>query len=298
VLIRADRKAVNRQYLTYLLLGDEIQGRIQSISNGATVHHLNMKDIRELGMPPLPDHRVQDRIASILSAYDDLIENNTRRIKILEEMAQMLYREWLVHFRFPGHEKAQMVDSELGPIPEGWSVKRVGDVLRRHPSGNVYTESDLASSGGVPVVDQARHEFLGFHDGAPDHIATPERPIAVFGDHTCKMRLMIAPFSVGPNVVPFTTKLVVPTAYVFFLVRDLVSTHEYKRHWTELTNKVVVVSAASLADRFSELVTPSLRLIETLMRQNLNLRSQRDLLLPKLISGEVSVENIEVEAMA
>ena len=63
---------------------------------------------------------ISERIASILSAYDDLIENNTRRIKILEEMAQMLYREWFVNFRFPGHEKVQMVESELGPIPEGW----------------------------------------------------------------------------------------------------------------------------------------------------------------------------------
>ena len=71
----------------------------------------------------VPDFNSQDRIASILSAYDDLIENNTRRIKILEEMAQMIYREWFVNFRFPGHEKVKMVESELGPIPEGWTVE-------------------------------------------------------------------------------------------------------------------------------------------------------------------------------
>ena len=70
-------------------------------------------------MPPLPTQR---KIASILSAYDDLIENNTRRIAILEEMAQAIYREWFVNFRFPGHENVKLVDSPLGQIPEGWEA--------------------------------------------------------------------------------------------------------------------------------------------------------------------------------
>ena len=73
----------------------------------------------------IPPHWAQEKIASILSAYDDLIENNTRRIKILEQMAQMLYREWFVNFRFPGHEKVKIVESELGLIPEGWTVRNV-----------------------------------------------------------------------------------------------------------------------------------------------------------------------------
>ena len=86
-----------------------------------------MNDIRELKIQRSPNFRHSEtRIASILSAYDDLIENNTRRIKILEEMAQMLYREWFVNFRFPGHEKVRMVESELGPIPEGWRSRNAG----------------------------------------------------------------------------------------------------------------------------------------------------------------------------
>ena len=77
-----------------------------------------------ISLPPLPTQR---RIASILSAYDDLIENNTRRIAILEEMARRLYREWFVDFRFPGHEKVRMRESELGLIPKGWEVKSLYD---------------------------------------------------------------------------------------------------------------------------------------------------------------------------
>ena len=79
----------------------------------------------QVKLPPLP---TQQKIAAILSAYDDLIENNTRRIKILEEMAQAIYREWFVNFRFPGHEGVRMVESELGLVPEGWEVRKLGEV--------------------------------------------------------------------------------------------------------------------------------------------------------------------------
>src|SRR5579859_487661 len=128
VLIRPNRRFVDPHYLVYLLLGDEIQGRIHALSNGATVHHLNMADIRSLVLPELPSLPIQRKIAAILSAYDDLIENNTRRIRILEEMARALYREWFVHFRFPGHATYEMVESPLGPIPQGWRVARLGEI--------------------------------------------------------------------------------------------------------------------------------------------------------------------------
>jgi type I restriction enzyme S subunit len=126
--MRPDESKVNPTFLAYLLLGDEVQGTIQSLSTGATVAHLNMADIRNLKLPKLPPLPIQHNIASVLSAYDDLIENNTRRIEILEEMAQAIYREWFVHFHFPGHDKAEIVDSPLGAIPEGWEVKKLFDV--------------------------------------------------------------------------------------------------------------------------------------------------------------------------
>ena len=88
---------------------------------------------------PLPTQR---KIAAILSAYDDLIENNTRRIKILEEMAQALYREWFVKFRFPGHEKVKMVESELGMVPEGWEIKKATDAIYINPTTKVPKEGE------------------------------------------------------------------------------------------------------------------------------------------------------------
>ena len=104
-----------------------------------------MADIRNLSLPTLPLLPTQRKIAAILSAYDDLIENNTRRIAILEEMAQSLYREWFVHFRFPGHEKNRMMESALGLIPEGWEVKAIGEVVET--LGGVHHRQVTSSTG-------------------------------------------------------------------------------------------------------------------------------------------------------
>ena len=160
VLIRPSKNVVNPHYLCYLLLSDQVQGRMLGWANGATVRHLNMKDIRNLALPPLPPKPVQDTIASILSAYDDLIENNTRRIQILEEMAQMLYQEWFVNFRFPGHEQAKFVESELGPIPEGWGVGRLDEALILQRGFDLPKKK--RQEGSVPIY--AATGIAGFHN--------------------------------------------------------------------------------------------------------------------------------------
>ena len=113
---------------------------------GVNRNHLHAMDVR---IPSLP---VQRRIGGILSAYDELIENNQRRIKILEDMARSLYRKWFVHFRFPGHEKVKMVPSSLGPIPPGWSVRSVGEVAEVF-RGRSYRSADLAEAGGLPFLN-------------------------------------------------------------------------------------------------------------------------------------------------
>ena len=137
LLIRPDRSKVEPSFLNYFLNGPHVQGLIHAKTNGATVAHLNMKDVRTMTFPELPPLPVQRRIAGILSAYDELMENSQRRIQILEAMARALYREWFVHFRFPGgraeavakadgHEKLPRVASPLGDIPKGWEVKALG----------------------------------------------------------------------------------------------------------------------------------------------------------------------------
>jgi type I restriction enzyme S subunit len=274
----------------YYLLADANLSRHAGGAAQPLVTQTVLKQIR-VSVPPLP---IQRRIAGILSAYDELIENSQRRIRILEAMARGLYREWFVHFRFPGHEEHPRVASAVGEIPAGWELKLVKDILVRRGAGTVYREVDVKQEGAIPVLDQSSHEILGYHDNEADHFALPESPLAIFGDHTCKMQLLLEPFSVGPNVVPFAANPELPTAYVFYAVHTLVQTQEYKRHWIPLNVKEVIVADCITARHFALLIQPMLVEQNTLRKITQNLRRTRDLLLPRLLprllAGQVDVE--------
>jgi len=180
-----------------------------------------------------------------------------------------------------------MVDSELGQIPEGWEIKKTADLLKRLTVKAKYTQENIESTGIIPVIDQSRDEILGFHNNQADVMANNDFPIAIFGDHTCKMQLLVEAFSIGPNVIPFTSKINRPMQYIFYLVNSLVTTKEYKRHWTELISKEVVLAPQNITERFSNLIKPLLAQINLLKKKNHNLKTQRDMLLPKLISGKI-----------
>lgn len=127
VLIRPNPDRVHPRFLHYWLLGPIAQTDMHSRASGATVPHLNVEDIRELDVSTVPDDReLQSQVGGILGAIDDLIENNRRRIALLEQMAQAIYREWFVHFRYPGHEEDELVDSHLGPVPTRFDIAPLG----------------------------------------------------------------------------------------------------------------------------------------------------------------------------
>ena len=307
----------------YLLLGDEVQGKFLSYASGATVPHLNMADIRNLDLPPLPplltQHKIaailsayddlrnldlpplpplltQHKIAAILSAYDDLIENNTRRIAILEKMAQALYREWFVHFRFPGHELVAMVDSELGLIPEGWEVIAVGDIAERFRTNKKYNSKTVFPEGKVPVLDQGRSGTIGYHDDEPGFIATEEDPVIVFANHTCYQRIILFPFSAIQNVIPFRSNLEHhrDIYWLHWATKDLIGFNDYKGHWPEFMTKQLPLPPAELCAAFGGSVESLVHLPYKLEQRNASLRRTRDLLLPRLISGEVDVSELEI----
>ena len=155
VLIRPNKNKVCPMFLVYFMLGDEIQAKLLGRSTGATVSHLNMRDIRNLAFPKLPPLPTQRKIASILSAYDDLIENNTRRIKILEDMTSTIYRQWSVEFRFPGHENVPMVESELGLIPRKWEILKFSDIVELLRKGVVPSKfpEEIFAHFSIPAFD-------------------------------------------------------------------------------------------------------------------------------------------------
>ena len=160
ILLRGNPRVINQQYYFQALKSSFVQAGLQMRATGTTVAGIKQSELRqvEIPLPPLPTQR---KIAAVLSAYDDLIENNTRRIEILEEMARAIYREWFVEFRFPGHDGVKMVESELGLIPQGWEVKSFGEVSlnfdrqRKPLSGMVRStmQGEYPYYGAAKVLD-------------------------------------------------------------------------------------------------------------------------------------------------
>ena len=235
------------------------------------------------------DFSTQQKIASILSAYDYLIENNTRRIRLLEQMAENLYKEWFVRFRFPEHENVEMVNG----LPKGWKVEKIKECVKRLPFGRTYKAKELSQDGEVIVIDQSTSDFLGFHNNTPDHHATFNSPIILFGDHSCKFCLMIRNFSLGENIIPFISKDTkqIDNYYLYFATHKLIVTEEYKRHWGRLSSMKILIPTIDIQQKFNKLIIKNEKMKKLLFIQNQLLTRQRDLLLPRLMSGKLEVKS-------
>jgi type I restriction enzyme S subunit len=267
---------------------------------------------------PYPPLRVQRRISTILSAYDDLIENNTQRIRILEEMAQRLYREWFVNFRFPGHEKVRMVESELGQIPEGWAVQPLSKLCSKVIDGTHDTPPPVKE--GFPLVT-GKHFTSGFidfdacyHISLEEHEKVMRRSKPEPGDILFSNIGTLGSIAIVPNQPQFSIKNValfkpcVETLSTFLFVHfSLPETIQVlyarasgtsQKFWSLEFLRTLIVGTpdATLLARFNELLKPALSLRSVLHNQRTNLTRTRDLLLPKLISGEIPVEAVEETA--
>ncbi len=286
-----DHQKLHNRYLRYFFESTFFQNMLSSwAGSGSTRAYLGITEQCKLPVI-LPPITKQKKIAAVLSAYDDLIENNKRRIALLEKMAEEIYREWFVRMRFPGHEKVKVVKG----VPEGWHVTKVKPIVSRLPFGRIYRENELLESGQIIVIDQSQSDFLGFYNGEPQHKATPEKPIVLFGDHSCKMLLMTKPFSLAENVIPFVPQNDMPTYFLYHLIKGSIETTEYKRHWTELTNKDVFLPPPPLQQRYQDVVKPHYQNIELLKDAIRFTSKSRDMLLARLISGKLPVENLAIQ---
>ncbi|CAG1003662.1 hypothetical protein METP2_03488 [Methanosarcinales archaeon] len=301
-------------YIFYLASSDILRKPAEKSMSGASGRQradiASIKDL-EIPTPPLPTQR---KIASILSAYDDLIENNTRRIKILEEMAQALYREWFVNFRFPGHEKVKMVESELGMVPKGWEEVTIRDVSSYINRGISPKYDDLSRQ---IVINQKCIRDGRFNLNLVRRHSTkvPVEKFVKFGD------VLINSTGIGTlgrvaQICQEISDCTVDSHVSIVRPNDRVS-HEYfgsylatlEPHFdsqgigstgqTELGRETIaktifLLPPKGLQDRFAEIVSPMRKNVVKMFIKNINLRRTRDLLLPKLISGEVDVEKIDV----
>jgi type I restriction enzyme S subunit len=312
IAMRPNVSLVDPGYLFYLLSSDTIQNRLSSLNIGVAQPSLKVPHLLnlELEFPNLPTQR---KIAGILSAYDDLIENNLRRIKILEQMAQSLYREWFVHFRFPGHESATFKNSELGRIPDGWEVKEIQEVAIIH-RGRSYKSSELVAEGGLPFINLKcvvrdggfRRDGLKRFDGPykDSHKVTTGDIVMAVTDMTQERRIVARAARVPSldsefGIVSMDLVSIEPRPgfsrdflYSYFRCSDFAD--HLKQHANganvlhlspdRIKEHEFVLPEEKLMNHYSQIVGLHFDEIENLHRRNDNLRSTRDLLLPKLLS--------------
>lgn len=323
--LRSNNSLLDQNFLRFVIGSPSFENYVKPITTGVNVPHISGQQILdfEFTLPPLP---VQRRIAGILSAYDELIENSQRRIRILEEMARSLYREWFVNFRFPGHENVPLVPSLFGDIPQEWEVKPLRLLMVDHIGGgwgkDIADEShtepawvirgtdipDARSSriAGVPhrfhtesnlrtrrlQAGDILFEVSGGSKGQPvgrTLLVTPEL-LSAFGDES----VICASFCkrVRPDAVGYGSEIL----YLSFLEGytsgeieqfQVQSTGISNFKWTEYISKIErVIPPESLRFRFRELVVPLFSQIATIGLQIQNLRRTRDLLLPRLLGTD------------
>ena len=185
-----------------------------------------------------------------------------------------------------------MEESELGKIPMGWIVSKVETLLSRLSAKTRYTKEQVLEYGQTPVFEQGASILLGYHNGGSYYQASSENPMFIFGDHTCVTRLSCQPFDISQNVIPLQGKNRA-TTWVYYAVKEKQKFQEYRRHWMELISKDVVVATADICLDFSKKITNIHLQIEANERQMHSLRELRDTLLPKLLSGELSINPMQ-----
>ncbi len=320
VIVRRPAECDSR-FLYYFLLAEQTRREIAVMAHGAANQaNVSPTQIESLEMH-LPTIWRQKHVASILSAYDALIENNARRIAILEEMALALYREWFVLFRFPGHQKVKMMESPLGAIPEGWEVTTLGEQLVTLESGKRPKGGVGETKEGVPSIGAENIIGVGRYDFAKDKFVSHEffeqmrkgvvrdRDIAIYKDGA-----YIGKSSYFRDGFPHSQCCV--NEHVFLLrANRLRLTQNALYLWLQEPDTIqairatnanaaqpginqqsvggleLIISDPETASHFDGLVEPLLAEIINLAKRNRNLCIARDLLLPKLISGEIEVSN-------
>jgi type I restriction enzyme S subunit len=263
---------------------------ITAIASGSATPIINKTSFGNirLSVPPLATQR---RIASILGAYDDLIEVNRRRIAVLEEMARGLFEEWFVRFRFPGHEAVPILDTPDGPLPQGWRRSTVKDLVQRVPVKTRYSQKTAYPEGLVPILDQGKSGIIGYHNEEPSVRADLDHPVIVFANHTCYQKVVHFSFSAIQNVLPFVPSKAAPQCvyWLHHATTGLVELNDYKGHWPEFLSKAVPVPPTELAEEFDRFAKPLHTASYNFQLQQEGLGTSRDLLLPRLISGQLSV---------
>lgn len=319
-IIRINKGLANPYFIQYLLVSPYYKQKLLSIAQGgATREALTKESIENFEIIIPKSKNTQDKIAKILSNYDDLIENNNKRIKILEEMAQKIYKEWFVDFRFPGHETTTFKQSELGKIPSDWKIDLANQIaeiyIGRTPSRKDFEcfTTCKKDKKWVSIKDIGHSNEYIFDTS--EYLT--ENAIKKYNVPLIPKDTIILSFKLTVGKVTITTeemtsneaiaqfqikdKELIPTNYLFLYLKNF----EYNNlgntssignaiNSTIVKNMPIIVPNKGVVQKFDKIIINIFNQIKNLSQQNTNLKQVRDLLLPRLISGEIDVENLNI----
>ena len=289
------------KFLYYYLTSKTLRSYISNFASGSAQPQIPIRDLRKIPIF-LPQVKIQKKIAAILSAYDDLIENNKRRIALLEKMAEEIYREWFVRMRFPGHEKAKFVKG----VPEGWDVATLDDLVNftmgQSPKSEFYNETGegLPFNQGVGTYGERFPKRMTYcsSDGRKakkgDILFSVRAPVGRLNIADCEMIIGrgLAAISHKQNLNSYLFYLLI----VAFANEDIVGNGSIFNSVgkDELAKFKLFKPEGNLIVKFEEIVSRIDRQIELLISSLKQLTSTRDLLLSRLISGKLSVEDLNI----
>ena len=300
VLFRANDKMCDGRFLMYSLLWHDNKQAIISKGVGSTVAHLRVPECENIEIK-VPDLDVQHRIADILSAYDDLIENNQKQIKLLEEAAQRLYKEWFVDLRFPGHENTKIVDG----VPEGWSKSTVGNICKLRKV--VITPDKIESNTPyIGLEHMPRNDICLSTWGKSEEINSNKfiylKKDVLFG----KIRPYFhkVGFALNDGITSTDTMVMVADQNLWGLLLVTVSSDAFvdfsyqnckegakmpRADWKQMEKYAIMIADQATQKLFEQEILVITNKISALAFQCRSLREARDRMLPKLMGGEVEV---------
>lgn len=315
ILLRPDRAAVDPQFLFHYLRSPVARAALLRRASGTTVSGIRQPELKAVEVRLLP-RSSQEIVGRVLDAINDLIENNRRRVQALEEMARAIYREWFVHFRYPGHENASLVDSPLGPIPEGWSLSQASDALTINPRIKLdqavdhpfVTMGDLDERGMffLPSALKVGNSGARFVNG--DTLFARITPCLENGKTGYVQCLDDAQVGRGSTEFIVLRGSAVGPVFTYCLARS----EDFRGHAIasmsgasgrqRVRNEcfdayMLAIPPSDLADRFEDIAGPLFDTAYQLNLQARDLSSLRDLLLPKLVTGQIDVSSLDLDAL-
>jgi type I restriction enzyme S subunit len=290
---------------------DLMRNRFLAVTRGATQDNLSLDKL--LSFPiPTPDIEVQRSIGTILSRYDDLIANCQRRIRVLDELARSLYREWFVHFRYPGHEKTPLIESPIGRIPKGWRAVRVADEFRTVLGGTPSRAvPEYWTNGSIPWINSGKvndirivapTEYiteLALQKSAAKLMPRRTSVLAITGATLGQVSYLEIETSANQSVVGIIDPTGMRAEWLYLTIRERIhqiikaATGGAQQHINKevVNDTLLVLPTPDVFASFVKQARPVFELVAGLLFQIENLRKTRDILLPRLLSGQLPVED-------